>query len=169
MNTIKIFLLDANVFIEAKRRYYAFDLCPGFWESLIWNYRQNRILSINQVKKELEDGKDELSKWITSKMPLDCFISTNTALVSNWFGKMQAWVQGQSQFLDEAKAEFAAKPDCWLVAYAKANDFILVTQEVLNPAVRRKIPIPNVCKAFDVDYIDTFGMLKTLGVKFVLK
>jgi len=90
MNTINTYLLDASVFIEAKRRYYAFDLCPGFWESLIWNYRQNRILSINQVKKELEDGKDELSKWITSKMPSDCFVSTNTVSVSNWFGEMQA-------------------------------------------------------------------------------
>ena len=26
------YLLDSNVFIEAKNRYYAFDICPGFWE-----------------------------------------------------------------------------------------------------------------------------------------
>lgn len=25
------YILDANVLIEAKRRYYAFDLCPGFF------------------------------------------------------------------------------------------------------------------------------------------
>ncbi len=25
------YLLDANVFIEAKNLYYAFDICPGFW------------------------------------------------------------------------------------------------------------------------------------------
>ncbi len=27
-----MYLFDANVFIEAKNRYYAFDICPGFWE-----------------------------------------------------------------------------------------------------------------------------------------
>ncbi|MBF0436614.1 MAG: DUF4411 family protein [Magnetococcales bacterium] len=25
-----MFLLDSNVFIEAKNRYYGFDICPGF-------------------------------------------------------------------------------------------------------------------------------------------
>ena len=28
------YILDANVFIEAYKRYYAFDLCPGFWRSI---------------------------------------------------------------------------------------------------------------------------------------
>jgi len=26
-----MFLVDANVLIEAKNRYYAFDIAPGFW------------------------------------------------------------------------------------------------------------------------------------------
>lgn len=29
------YLLDANVFIEAKNRYYGFDFCPAFWNWLI--------------------------------------------------------------------------------------------------------------------------------------
>ena len=29
-----MYLLDTNVFIEAKNRYYSFDLAPGFWEWL---------------------------------------------------------------------------------------------------------------------------------------
>jgi len=29
------YVLDANVFIEAARRYYAFDIAPPFWESLV--------------------------------------------------------------------------------------------------------------------------------------
>jgi hypothetical protein len=27
-----MYVVDANVLIEAKNRYYAFDLAPGFWE-----------------------------------------------------------------------------------------------------------------------------------------
>ncbi len=26
------YLLDANVFIDAKRNYYGFDFCPAFWD-----------------------------------------------------------------------------------------------------------------------------------------
>jgi len=29
------YLLDSNVFIEAKNKYYRFSLCPGFWDWLI--------------------------------------------------------------------------------------------------------------------------------------
>ncbi len=29
------YLLDANVFIQAKRLYYGFDFCPGFWDWII--------------------------------------------------------------------------------------------------------------------------------------
>ena len=27
----RVFVLDSNVFIQAKRHYYAFDLVPNFW------------------------------------------------------------------------------------------------------------------------------------------
>jgi hypothetical protein len=30
-----VYVLDADVFIEASRRYYAFDIAPKFWDSLI--------------------------------------------------------------------------------------------------------------------------------------
>ncbi len=28
------YLLDANVFIQAKNLHYGFDFCPGFWAGL---------------------------------------------------------------------------------------------------------------------------------------
>ena len=33
-DTGEVYLLDTNVFVEAYRRYYGLDLCPGFWDSL---------------------------------------------------------------------------------------------------------------------------------------
>ena len=57
------YLLDASVFIEAGRRYYAFDLEPGawFWEALLRHSEDGVALSIDRVKEELEKGKDELA------------------------------------------------------------------------------------------------------------
>jgi len=165
----RIFLLDANVFIEAKRRYYAFNLCPGFWNCLIWHHGSNQIQSIDRVKQELENGGDDLSNWVASVMPGTCFASTDDASVTSVFGQMVTWVQEQTQFSPEAKAEFAASTDGWLIAYAKTKDIILVTHEIFTPDARRKVPIPNVCKAFGVPYVDTFAMLKELNVAFSWK
>ena len=46
------YVLDANVFIEAARRYYAFDLAPKFWESLVLHAADGRIQSIDRIKKK---------------------------------------------------------------------------------------------------------------------
>jgi len=74
-----------------------------------------------------------------------------------------AWVTAQGQFTDAAKEQFARGADGWLVAYAKAMGYVVVTQEQISADVRRRVPIPNVCTAFGVRYVDTFEMLRELG------
>ena len=166
MPTDKKYLLDANVFIEAKRRYYAFDVCPGFWECLVWHHQGAYIQSIDRVKDEFERGADELSEWARSVMPQTCFASCDDTAATGQYAEIMVWVQSQDQFFPEAKAEFAGSADGWLIAYAKVNSLIVVTQEVLAPDARKRVPIPNVCQAFGVDYVDTFEMLRDLEAQF---
>jgi len=161
-----VYVLDANVFIEAARRYYAFDIAPKFWDSLIQHAANGVIESIDRVlEPELNKGKDELAIWANGDFS-HAFCSTDEDDVIESYKKVMAWVQGQSQFNDAAKAEFANEPDGWLVAYAVAKGRIVVTHEVLAPDARRKVPIPNVCEPFQVRYVDTFVMLRELGVRF---
>ena len=54
------FVLDANVFIQAKRRFYAFDFCPGSWDMLIWHQQHERLCSIDKVQNEILRGGDDL-------------------------------------------------------------------------------------------------------------
>lgn len=42
------YFVDANVLIEAKNRYYAFDIAPGFWKWLNQEHAQGTVFS--QVK-----------------------------------------------------------------------------------------------------------------------
>ena len=165
MNSDPKYLLDANVFIEAARRYYAFDLVPGFWESLIQSASRDSIGSVDRVKQELEQGNDDLAEWVKNDFN-DAFISTNTEDVIQTFAEIMEWVEAQKQFSGAAKPVFAKGADGWLVAYAIVHDCIVVTQEVWKPDVRHRIPIPNVCRAFKVNYVDTFEMLRVLGLKF---
>ena len=113
-----MFALDANVFIEAHRRYYGLDLCPGFWECLRHYGARQRLLSIDRVRIELLRGRDALSKWVKDS-PAALFVSSAEPAVADAFADVMAWVQGNAQFRREAKAEFAAAADGWLAAYAK--------------------------------------------------
>ena len=78
------------------------------------------------------------------------------------------WVNGEG-FTNEAKTEFAAGADGWLVAYAKTYGRILVTDEKPNPAIKKRIPMPNVCHQFHIPYKNTFSMLRTLEAKFEIQ
>ncbi len=159
------YILDANVFIEAARRYYAFDIAPPFWESLVYHAANGRIQSIDRVKQELERGKDELATWATAQFS-DAFASTDEEDIIESYSEVMTWVQAQEQFSDAAKADFATGADGWLVAYARCKGLKVVTHELPATDARRKVPIPNVCDAFGVNYGDTFEMLRELGVRF---
>ena len=51
-----MYLLDTNVLIEAKNRYYAFDIAPGFWAWLDRAHDQKLACSIEAVRDELLAG-----------------------------------------------------------------------------------------------------------------
>jgi len=59
-----VYVLDANVFIEAARRYYAFDVAPAFWNGLVHHAARGGIKSIDKIKQELERVSDDLADWI---------------------------------------------------------------------------------------------------------
>ena len=40
------YLLDANVFMQAKNLHYGFDFCPAFWDWLIEANAAGKVLSI---------------------------------------------------------------------------------------------------------------------------
>ena len=59
------YLLDTNVFIEAKNRHYAFEFCPAFWDWIECSLKNGTVLIIEQVRSELLNAEDELSAWMS--------------------------------------------------------------------------------------------------------
>lgn len=159
-----IYLLDANVFIEAARRYYAFDIAPPYWAALVKCAKDGCVRSIDQVRDELLRGNDDLAVWADSDFQ-EWFMITDEDSVTGLYADVMAWVEEQEQFTEAAKEEFADDADGWLVAYAKVNGCVVVTREQFNRDCKRRVPLPNVCRAFGVTYCDTFDMLRNLGVK----
>jgi hypothetical protein len=153
------------VLIEAHKRYYAFDICPGYWTALLAQHAADRLCSIDRVRDELIEQKDALTRW-AQKAPASFFAATSDAAVTARFGRVMTSVHAQAQYLPAAKAAFAAGADGWLIAYAKEHGLVVATDEVSNAAIKRKVPIPNVCDAFGVNYVGTFDMLRALGCAF---
>ena len=94
------------MFIEAARRYYAFDLVPQFWTTLIAQAKAGRVRSVDRVKAELDKGKDLLANWANSQFA-QWFAETSDSDVLHAYGEVMVWGQGQAQFTNAAKAEFA--------------------------------------------------------------
>lgn len=161
-NKVK-FLLDTNVFIEAYRRYYSFDIAPSFWELLEKFAESGKIISIDRIGNELKKGNndDPLRNWAITNFD-QWFMSTDDQNVFSAYRIIIEWVQKQVQFREYAKAEFASVADSWLIAYALAYNHTIVTHEEYNKDAKKRVLIPNVCKAFNIPYINTFDMLRAL-------
>lgn len=159
------FLLDANVLITAHRSYYAFDLCPGFWQSVLDGFAAGRIYSTQRVKAELLKGGDVLSDWVELILPDEFFLDDSTAGIAAEFGPMMAWVIAKG-FLPAAQAKFAKDADGWLMATSKKEGFCLVTHEGRQEGAKARVPMPNVCEEFAVEYCNTFEMLRELGCAY---
>ena len=160
-----VYVLDANVLIDASRRYYALDFAPVFWETLVQCAQDGRVASIDRVRDEIKKGKDELWEWAKQEFA-PWFVSTDDDAIVQHYGDVARWVQAQVQFTPAAKDEFLDGADGWLIAYALSGGYVVVTQEGPSPDAKRRVPIPNVCRAFDVPSMDTFRMLRELGVRW---
>lgn len=87
------YLLDANVFIQAKNLHYGLDFCPAFWEWLIANNAAGRVFSIEKVGDEIAAGGDELSAWAADRG--DGFFLKPDPAILPVLGTVAAWANGQ--------------------------------------------------------------------------
>ena len=158
------YILDANVFIEAHRNYYAFDLCPGFWQSIEHYGAQGAVTSIDKVRDELKEG-DPLDQWKES-VSNSLFLPSDTDDDIAAYREIILWVERESRFKSAAKANFANGVDAWLIACAKARGLKMVTHEAPAPNSKTSVKIPDVCKAFDITYCNTFDMLRELRISY---
>lgn len=160
------YLLDANVFIQAQNQYYGFDIVPAFWDWLVSANSDGKVFSVEKVADELLGYGDELSDWAKDRSQAGGFFLSSDDAVLNSLKDAAAWASGQS-FSEAAVNEFLQAADYYLVAHAHAHGHVIVTQEVYEPAITRKIKIPNACQSLGVQWMNTYAMLRTEGARFV--
>ena len=158
------YLLDANIFIQAKNLHYSFGFCPAFWQWIDVEHANGKVFSIEKVRDELIGGDDELADWAKARgddffLPPDNAVLPSLAAVSTWAGSGNYDPGAMSQFLLVA--------DYYLVAHAHAHGIEVVTHEVAANSVK-KIKIPNACIAMNVKSMSPYEMLRREKARFVL-
>jgi hypothetical protein len=158
------YLLDADVFIQAKNLHYGLDFCPAFWDWLIASNAARRVFSIEKVGDEIAAGEDELAVWAADRGAA-FFLKPDTAMLPA-LGTVSAWVTGQN-YEPAAVNTFLQVADYYLVAHALAHGHTVVTHEKAQP-LARKIKIPNVCIGLKIKCITPFEMLRHERARFIL-
>jgi hypothetical protein len=159
------YLLDANVFIQAKNLQYGFDFCPAFWDWLTQAHANGRLHSIRHVGDELNAGDDELARWADERGDA-FFVQPDTGVLAA-APQVGAWVL-QQRYEPVAVNTFMQVADFWLIAAALAGHHVVVTHETASQTVRR-IKIPNVCIGLGVEFVSPYQMLRREQARFILE
>lgn len=158
------FALDSNILIHCHRQIYPFEIAPAFWRQLLENGQ--RIVFLNKVKDEILRNQDELSKWL--KENEEHFVTKEAGELSviSCYSEIITSVKNNAQYKETAKDEFASIADSWLCAYGMAYGDVLVTNEKFEPAIRKRVKIPNICREFNINYIGLLEFMRELDIRF---
>lgn len=160
-----MYLLDANVLIEAKNRYYAFDIAPGFWTWLEQAHGNQLVCSIEAVEQEILEGDDALSMWAHAHPQ---FFRPMDSGTTSHFPQLTAWASSR-EYTAAAITEFVGNTaDFYLVAFAREHGHTVVTHEGPQPLAKKRVLIPDACVAMTVPFADTFTMLRNSGARLEL-
>ncbi len=159
------YLLDSNIFIQAKNLYYGMDFCPGFWDWLVKQNKENQLYSIEKVKDELQAIDDDLSKW-TQQRDSQFFLKPDESVLSALVEISRSI--NEKDYETGAKKIFLQGADYYLIAQAKAREYTIVTHEKPSDS-KKKIKIPNVCIGFGIKYMTIYEMLRMTKARLILQ
>ena len=155
-----LYLLDANVLIDASRDYYPFRRVPEFWDWLIDRATQGQVKIPLEIFEEILAGRDDdLTRWLNDNRD-ELLLDENVerTLVA------RVTAQGYAPNLTEEEVERVGR-DPFLIAYALGDpeQRTVVTTEVSKPKKQRaNRHIPDVCDDLDVLHCNTYQFIEDL-------
>ena len=155
-----LYLLDANVLIDANRDYYPLGRVPEFWEWLIDLSTSQQVKIPMEMYEEILAGKEDvLTRWLKdNRKAVLLEESAEAALVA------RVTEQGYARDLREEEIERVGR-DPFLIAYAFRDPAgrTVVTTEASRPKKQRaNRHIPDVCDALGVLHCNTYDLIRAL-------
>ncbi len=154
-----IYVFDSNTLINIFNHYYP-ERFPSFWDNFNGFISKQTIISVQEVRRELEKKGDKLSDWTKSHNEL--FLPPN-AEESNFITEIfkvkyfRILIQKKQQYIEGPVA------DPFVIAKAKIVNGCVVTQEKITENAAK---IPNVCEHFGIPCINLEGFMEKENWKF---
>lgn len=150
-----IYLLDSNSFGVLKN-YYPTTF-PTFWEKIEELATSGRLVSVREVRKEMERRSDSehLARWVDAHKDL---FSGPTEDELRYVAEIFAVPHFQQLIGRKQLLRGTPVADPFIIARARALYGCVVTEEKLKPNAAQ---VPNVCQHFGVACCDVEGMLST--------
>ena len=156
-----LYLLDANVLIQAHEEYYPLDRVPQFWDWVLSVAQAGQAKMPFEIHGEIAIAEGPLKEWICSedvknKLILDEEADQTTV--------EKVLAEGYGQNLTDSDLEKIGQ-DAFLIAYALASaERTVVTKEISKPSAQKgNRKIPDVCDHFKVKWMRDFSFYKTLN------
>lgn len=157
--------VDANILIGAYVKEYTPTAFPGVWRFLDHQVNSGRLVLISTMKAELLHP-DGLVDWVRTHAQ-HVVRETEDLDVVELYEQVMAWVKDGGRYTRRASDDFARGADGWLIAFGCVKGVAVVTNEAFNAESRRHVPIPNVCREFDVECVTATAMFERLGARFL--
>ncbi len=156
-----LYLLDANVLIDANRDYYPQARVPEFWDWLVSRGINGDIKIPIEVHDEIKGGGDQLAMWSKDKDVKAALLLGENALPQLVDKAVRI---GYAADITEDELEALGR-DPFLVAYGlrSPGSRCIVTTEVSKPSRQRSNRhIPDVCRDFGINTATTFQLIRDL-------
>ena len=155
-----IYIFDSSPLIVLFKHYYP-DRFPSLWENFDALILERRIISVREVKRELEGRGDRLSDWAKDHGKV---FSTPTIDELNFVAKI--FKIAHFQTLVKKQEQLQGKPvaDPFVIAKAKIQEQgCVVTLEAKKPNAAK---IPNVCEHFGIPCINLEAFMENERWRF---
>ena len=155
-----LYLLDANVLIDANRDYYPISRVPEFWDWLVDRaLKLQTKIPLEMYEEILKGSEDHLTRWVKdNRAALLLEEDVDVGLVA------RVMDFGYAPDLNDEEVQRVGR-DPFLIAYALRDPAqrLVVTTEVSKPTKKRaNRRIPDVCWDLGVRCRNPFDFIKAL-------
>lgn len=157
-----LYLLDANVLIDAHRDYYPMGRVPQFWGWLADSGERGLLKIPQETYDEVADGNDAVADWLQDNAAV---LLLDEVVLQPLVA--QVIEDGYAPDLTDEEIEKTGR-DPFLIAYALADpaNRIVVSNEISSPSkTRANRKIPDVCRGFHIRAINAFALIRELDFR----
>jgi Domain of unknown function (DUF4411) len=155
-----VYCLDSSFLINGWQKRYRPDVFPSIWTTLSSLIDEKVVFSCEEVYLEIKEQQDDLFKWVDAHKR--AFLQPDENVSSEML-KVMAKFPNLA-----AKGAALNRADPWVVALARVNGAIVVTDE--QPAEKQKPTkppkLPNVCEGLDIRWMRPIDFLAAMKIKF---